>query len=56
MSLLQRLAEWRRTKTEDRTAVAKSEQEALRAADEPEERDAAEDVLDAGSGTGATLD
>jgi hypothetical protein len=57
MSFLQRLVEWRRTKAEDRTAIAKSEQASLRVGDEPEERetDASEDVLDAGSGTGATL-
>jgi len=57
MSLLQRLVEWRRTKVEDRAAIAKSEQATLRADDEPEESeaDAAQDVIDAGSGTGATL-
>jgi hypothetical protein len=57
MSLLQRLVEWRRTKAEERAAIAKSDQEKMQVDDEPEESetDAGEDVMDAGLGTGATL-
>lgn len=57
MSLLKRLAEWRRTKAEDRAAIAKAEHDALRVGDEftKPEPDAELDILDAGSGTGATL-
>jgi len=57
MSLLARLAEWWRTKAEDRAATSISEHESMRVGDASEEAeaDAELDVMDAGSGTGATV-
>jgi hypothetical protein len=57
MSLLKRLEEWWRAKSAERAASAKSEQQSMRAdgPSEESEADAELDVMDAGSGTGATL-
>jgi hypothetical protein len=56
MALRRRLAEWWRGKAEDREAIAQAEQEPLRAGDDPEQSraDEAQDVIDLGTGGGAT--
>jgi hypothetical protein len=56
MSVRRRLSEWWRGKDEDREAVAHAEAERLRAGEDPEQThaDEAQDVIDLGTGGGAT--